>query len=179
MDFLSSNIKILRREYNYTQASLAELLGVKPQQVGNYEVGKSNVTVDILLKLSNIFGITTDKLCKHDLNSKEQVLQISNTKDERKVTIEEKIKETYADPKLPDYESVNTSKLLSESKKHLPEDIYSNLQTLCNQFESLKERNLDLTEGFLQYRELDRKTREAFRQLGYNVPPIKDDPKKH
>lgn len=54
----------LRKENNYTQEQLAELLGVSRQSVSKYESGIVYPETEKLIRLSEVFGCTVDYLLK-------------------------------------------------------------------------------------------------------------------
>lgn len=54
----------LRKENNYTQEQLAELLGVSRQSVSKYESGLVYPETEKLIRLSELFGCTVDYLLK-------------------------------------------------------------------------------------------------------------------
>lgn len=66
------NIVELRKKNNFTQAGLANILGVSQQIVSKWEIGASYPSVEILIKLSQIFNCTIDELVKGGDNSNEQ-----------------------------------------------------------------------------------------------------------
>ena len=51
-----------RRERGLTQRELAELLGVSQKMVEYYERRASNVTADVVCKLSEVLNVTADEL---------------------------------------------------------------------------------------------------------------------
>lgn len=57
-------IYYLRRENNMTQEELAEKSGVSRQAIQKWETGQSVPTIDNLVKLSELFNVTLDYLCK-------------------------------------------------------------------------------------------------------------------
>lgn len=57
-----ANIKKLRDERGFTQSEVAAYLGVSPQAYGNYELGKREMSADVLKKLARYFGVSTDAL---------------------------------------------------------------------------------------------------------------------
>lgn len=59
---VGKRLKQLREELNMTQKELADKLGISRAAVGLYEQGKRNVDNDTLLKLSEIFNVSTDYL---------------------------------------------------------------------------------------------------------------------
>jgi transcriptional regulator with XRE-family HTH domain len=59
---LGAHVSQLRKEQGLTQAELARLLGVSQQTVFAYELGDRRVSVLILVKLTKIFGVSTEEL---------------------------------------------------------------------------------------------------------------------
>lgn len=59
---LGQRIGILRRERGITQAELARRLGVSPSAMGMYEQGRRQPSGEILVALSEEFGVSTDFL---------------------------------------------------------------------------------------------------------------------
>ena len=53
---------LLRQEHNWTQAELAERLGIHQKQVSAYERGVNLPSTDILIKLAGVFDVTLDYL---------------------------------------------------------------------------------------------------------------------
>ena len=50
----------LREDNDLTQTAIAEKLGMKQTQYFRYEHGYRDIPTDILIKLSKIYGVTTD-----------------------------------------------------------------------------------------------------------------------
>ena len=61
-------IKELRREFGYTQEELAEKMGLKYYNIGDWERGKCEPCNDDLIKLSKIFDVTVDYLIGNDVD---------------------------------------------------------------------------------------------------------------
>lgn len=59
---LNKQIKALRTAHNLTQVELADRLSVTKQTVSNWENDNIQPSVDMLVKLSDFFGVTTDYL---------------------------------------------------------------------------------------------------------------------
>lgn len=58
-------LRRLRRDANLTQGELASELEVVPSAVGKYErMPKAYPSIDVLLKISDLFNVTTDFLLK-------------------------------------------------------------------------------------------------------------------
>ena len=55
-------LKELRKDANLTQEQLAEQLGLKYFNIGDWERGKCEPCVNDLIKLSQVFGVSVDYL---------------------------------------------------------------------------------------------------------------------
>ena len=55
-------LSALRREQNYTQEQLADLLGVSRQSVSKWESGQSTPDLEKLVQLADYFQVSTDYL---------------------------------------------------------------------------------------------------------------------
>ena len=65
---ISKCIKDARQNNNISQESLAEQLGVSRQTVSSWETGKSYPDLVSIIKMSDIFNISLDKMLKEDKN---------------------------------------------------------------------------------------------------------------
>lgn len=57
-----NTIRELRKKKGITQTELGEILGVTKNSVSYYENGKRQLTPEMLIKLSEYFGVTTDEI---------------------------------------------------------------------------------------------------------------------
>lgn len=71
---LDSNLCNLRKENNFSQEKLAEMLDVTRQTIANWESGITMPNSDQLLKLSKIFNISIDQLT----DNKDYILDSEN-----------------------------------------------------------------------------------------------------
>lgn len=55
-------LKELREEAHLTQKQLAEKIGNVQRNISNWENGTSQPDLDTIIKLADIFGVTTDEL---------------------------------------------------------------------------------------------------------------------
>ena len=62
MSKLEERLKSLREESKYSQREVAEKLGISTSAYGYYEHGKTTPDTEMLLKLANLFQVTTDYL---------------------------------------------------------------------------------------------------------------------
>jgi len=67
MSYLSKNIKMLRKRSSWTQAVLAERLGLKRSLIGAYEEGRAEPKISTLQRMSALFQQTIDELVHYDL----------------------------------------------------------------------------------------------------------------
>ena len=59
---LAERIKELRKKRKLSQRELAERINVSQQTVGSWETGRSEPNSDMMLRLSELFGVTLDYL---------------------------------------------------------------------------------------------------------------------
>lgn len=58
--YLYKNIKELRLKSNLSQAAIAEVLDIKPQQYQRYEYGQREIPVHLLIKLADYYDVSLD-----------------------------------------------------------------------------------------------------------------------
>lgn len=91
---LADKIINLRKKNGWSQEELANQLGVSRQSVSKYESAQAIPDMDKILKLSNIFGVTTDYLIKDEIEDEEPTYSDVVEYDDddtpvRKVSVEE------------------------------------------------------------------------------------------
>lgn len=62
MNMIFSRIRDLREDHDWNQTKVAEYLGVRQTTYSKYELGKLPLPVDVLLKLSDLYGVSVDYL---------------------------------------------------------------------------------------------------------------------
>ena len=84
-----NRIKFLRKSRNFSQVRLADILGVSRSAVSMWEIDKSQPDGDMLVRISELFGVSTDYLLGHDLSADGQkekpVVSDGLSDDERKL----------------------------------------------------------------------------------------------
>ncbi|MCR5264771.1 MAG: helix-turn-helix domain-containing protein [Clostridiales bacterium] len=65
-------IKKLRREADYTQETLADLLAISPQAVSRWECDQAMPDIALLPRIANLFGVSADYLLGIDFESRER-----------------------------------------------------------------------------------------------------------
>ena len=61
MDF-GKSFKFYRQRAKLTQKEAAELIGINPYQLGNYETNRSQPSLEVLKKMSKAYLISIDKM---------------------------------------------------------------------------------------------------------------------
>lgn len=64
---LEKNLKYLRRKHQLSQQGLSEALGIPRTTLGDYERGKTEPNINMLIKMSTYFDVNVDELLKQDL----------------------------------------------------------------------------------------------------------------
>ena len=59
---LGERFKYYRQRKGLKQKDAADLIGVKNYQLGNYETNRSEPSIDVLKKMSYVYGVSIDKL---------------------------------------------------------------------------------------------------------------------
>jgi transcriptional regulator with XRE-family HTH domain len=80
---IANNIVFLRKKKGLTQAQLGEILGVTGSQITNYEKSKSFPTVDVVLRLAELFGVSLDSLFYGELKDKLDLSDDDNNTNEK------------------------------------------------------------------------------------------------
>lgn len=86
---LGEKITLLRKKNNYSQEDLANELGISRQSVSKWESGNSIPDLDKIVKMSSLFGVSTDYLLKDELEEETPSETDEMVEDGRSVTLEE------------------------------------------------------------------------------------------
>lgn len=90
---LGEKIIRLRKQRAWSQEELASQLGISRQSVSKWESGASIPDLDKIVRMSSLFGVSTDYLLKEEIEEMEDVPLIVREKEEteslRSVTLEE------------------------------------------------------------------------------------------
>ena len=70
MENVGERIKMLRKKLGLTQSELAQKLGLEWAAISKYETNRVPLTQDSLLRLAEVFNVTTDYILtgKHTIN---------------------------------------------------------------------------------------------------------------
>lgn len=75
INYLSSNIKVLRRKRGFSQEELAQKIGLNRGNIASYENGTAEPKICNLLKLSRIFEVSIIDLTMRDLQDEVDQLE--------------------------------------------------------------------------------------------------------
>lgn len=70
-------LKQEREKRDWSQTDLSEKIHVSRQSVSKWETGKNYPSIEVIIDLSDLFGITIDELLRSDEELKERVIQDS------------------------------------------------------------------------------------------------------
>ena len=77
---ISKKLRNLRKDFNISQVDLATKLGVTKQCVSNWENDNVVPSIDMLCKIADFFGVSTDYLLGR---SEKRVVEVSSLTDEQ------------------------------------------------------------------------------------------------
>jgi len=73
----SERLKKEREKRGWSQTDLAEKIHVSRQSVSKWETGKNYPSIEVIIDLSDLFGITIDEMLRSDDELKEKVIRDS------------------------------------------------------------------------------------------------------
>ena len=73
---LGHKIQKLRKQAGLSQGELAKQLNISPSAIGMYEQGRREPSIEILLSIAKLFGVTVDALL--DVGSPQPYLEMEN-----------------------------------------------------------------------------------------------------
>ncbi|WP_243660024.1 helix-turn-helix domain-containing protein [Miniphocaeibacter halophilus] len=85
---ISERLQNLRKERNYSQEELAEKLNISRQAISKWESGQGNPDIDNIIKLSEIYNISTDYiLLGKDIKNNSSTNYPSSIQDVKKILL--------------------------------------------------------------------------------------------
>lgn len=75
--FFGDKLKKEREKKGWSQEYLATKIHVSRQSVSKWETGKNYPNIEVIIDLSDLFGITIDELLRSDRELKEKIIQDS------------------------------------------------------------------------------------------------------
>ena len=64
----SERLKLYRKQFNLTQKTVAETIGISLRGYQQYEQGKFEPNIEKLIKLADLYHISIDELVGHNLS---------------------------------------------------------------------------------------------------------------
>lgn len=86
---LADKITELRKKNGWSQEELAEMLDVSRQAISKWESAQSTPDMNRILKMSELFGVSTDSLLKDDMTIQPAEVPAENAQSLRTVSMEE------------------------------------------------------------------------------------------
>lgn len=83
MNNFSKNLKRIRKTHRLSQVKMASLLGVSQQRYAKWEMGHSEPSIEMLLKIADTFGVSLDELVRGHSGSADYVHEEINLTVER------------------------------------------------------------------------------------------------
>lgn len=72
---IGSRIKEQRELKNWSQDELAEILNISRQSISKWELNKVYPSIDMLIKMSDLFDVSLDELIKGDKDLKKTIIE--------------------------------------------------------------------------------------------------------
>lgn len=99
MDF--NNLKLLRKQYGYTQEQIAERLGVSRQTIAKWERGECLPDIENVIALADIYEVTIDSLVRNITagsgkgGEKKHMFGVTRVNDKGQITFPKKCREVF------------------------------------------------------------------------------------
>lgn len=100
MDF--NNLKLLRKQYGYTQEQIAEKLGVSRQTIAKWERGECLPDIENVIALADIYEVTVDSLVRNvaalgqrNDDSKKHMFGVTRVNDKGQITLPKECREVF------------------------------------------------------------------------------------
>ncbi len=75
---LGTKLKNLRLQYGYSQRYVSEITGISQTVLSGYETGEKTPSLEKLIKLSNLYQVSTDYLLGVAKTNSKQQIDVSN-----------------------------------------------------------------------------------------------------
>jgi transcriptional regulator with XRE-family HTH domain len=79
---LGTKLRYLRTQRKMTQEDLARRLGLTRQgHVSNLEIGRKAPSLDLVVQIANLFGVTTDYLLQDTIRVEANIIEVDSTQE--------------------------------------------------------------------------------------------------
>ncbi len=65
---ISERFKLLRKASGFTQTEVCKRLGIKQYNLSDYETGRASPSIEILLKMADLYEVSLDDLLNHNVD---------------------------------------------------------------------------------------------------------------
>ncbi|MDE7229573.1 MAG: helix-turn-helix domain-containing protein [Oscillospiraceae bacterium] len=96
-----NNLKLLRKQYGYTQEQIAEKLGVSRQTIAKWERGECLPDIENVIALADIYEVTIDSLVRNIAadsskgGEKKHMFGVTRVNDKGQITLPKKCREVF------------------------------------------------------------------------------------
>lgn len=96
-----NNMKLLRKQYGYTQEQIAEKLGVSRQTIAKWERGECLPDIENVIALADIYEVTIDSLVRNITadsgkgGEKKHMFGVTRVNDKGQITFPKKCREIF------------------------------------------------------------------------------------
>ena len=84
---IGERLSLARRDFNLTQQEIADKLGMKREVLSYYENGTREISLNVLFKLSDLYGYTTsyflDEIDEPKLKARTNIIEITDEDKEK------------------------------------------------------------------------------------------------
>ncbi len=87
---IGSRITLLRKEKKWSQLELAKNINASREIISRYERNESLPSIDMIIKIADIFGVTVDYMIGHNENSSFDKQTVDRIKNIQKMDVETK-----------------------------------------------------------------------------------------
>ena len=95
-----NNLKLLRKQYGFTQEQIAEKLGVSRQTIAKWERGECLPDIENVIALADLYEITVDQLVRNAVSGgkgddKKHMFGVTRVNDKGQITLPKKCREIF------------------------------------------------------------------------------------
>lgn len=144
-NFISSNIRLLRHQSGWSQTELAEQVNLNRGNIASYESGNAEPSICKLLRISNLFNVTTRDITRRDLSDPAE-LALARSAHSAELAGQKQRFDQYEQRKLELEQLIGSSHLLFEHKRGMLERPCKEAELFAGHYQQL----YDLTQQLLQ-----------------------------
>lgn len=96
-NYFCENLKYIRSSLNISQKEIANYLKLNPSSYSNYENGRREPSIDVLIKISDFLNVEIDKLLTENLSNDDNFWNNIQTKISNDIDYNKKLKDINSD----------------------------------------------------------------------------------